>query len=188
MTQADRAKTAQLLNAYLKLFPESKADAETLALYIPVLDELTFEQVKAAMIRLMHTARFFPKPAEIFAAAESVSKHINHDGLPDAGEAWDECMRWLQRNSPYDANRTPWKHPEVERAAKRFGVMALYELEAEQANTARAQFMKIYNQIVTQKQDAAVNDKVMQKLGAHDVAALVQGVADAHKMIGGATA
>lgn len=188
MTQADRAKTAQLLNAYLKLFPESKADAETLALYIPVLDELTFEQVKAAMIRLMHTARFFPKPAEIFAAAESVSKHVNHDGLPDAGEAWDECMRWLQRNSPYDANRTPWKHPEVERAAKRFGVMALYELEAEQANTARAQFMKIYNQIVTQKQDAAVNDKVMQKLGAHDVAALVQGVADAHKMIGGATA
>lgn len=188
MTQADRAKTAQLLNAYLKLFPESKADAETLALYIPVLDELTFEQVKAAMIRLMHTARFFPKPAEIFAAAESVSKHVNHDGLPDAGEAWDECMRWLQRNSPYDANRTPWKHPEVERAAKRFGIMALYELEAEQANTARAQFMKIYNQIVTQKQDAAVNDKVMQKLGAHDVAALVQGVADAHKMIGGATA
>ncbi|HBT79413.1 MAG TPA: hypothetical protein DEA67_04685 [Selenomonas sp.] len=188
MTQADRAKTAQLLNAYLKLFPESKADAETLALYIPVLDELTFEQVKAAMIRLMHTARFFPKPAEIFAAAESVSKHVNHDGLPDAGEAWDECMRWLQRNSPYDANRTPWKHPEVERAAKRFGVMSLYELEAEQANTARAQFMKIYNQIVTQKQDAAVNDKVMQKLGAHDVAALVQGTADAHKMIGGATA
>ena len=188
MTQADRAKTAQLLNAYLKLFPESKADAETLALYIPVLDELTFEQVKAAMIRLMHTARFFPKPAEIFAAAESVSKHVNQDGLPDAGEAWDECMRWLQRNSPYDANRTPWKHPEVERAAKRFGIMALYELEAEQANTARAQFMKIYNQIVTQKQDAAVNDKVMQKLGAHDVAALVQGVADAHKMIGGATA
>lgn len=184
MTQEDRAKTAQLLNAYLKFFPESKADAETLALYIPVLDELTFEQVKAAMIRLMHTARFFPKPVEIFEAADSVTKHVNHSGLPDGGEAWDEVMRWLQRNSPYDANRTPWEHKEVEQAAKRFGLMALWELEADQANTARAQFMKIYNQGVSKKHDAEVNEKVVQRLGGHDVAALIQSTAEQRKMIG----
>jgi hypothetical protein len=183
MTQNDRAKTVQLLNVYLKMFPESKADAETLALYIPVLDELSFEQVKAAMMRLMHTAKFFPKPAEIFEAAESVSKHVNHSSLPDGGEAWDECMRWLQRNTPYDANRTPWEHKEVEKAAKRFGLTALWELEADQANTARAQFMKIYNQGVSKKYDDEVNEKVVQRLGGHDVAALIQSTAEQHKMI-----
>lgn len=184
MTQNDRTKTVQLLNVYLKFFPESKADAETLALYIPVLDELTFEQVKAAMMRLMRTARFFPKPAEIFDAVESVSKHVNHTGLPDGGEAWNEVMRWLQRNSPYDANRTPWEHKEVEKAAKRFGLTALWELKADQANTARAQFMKIYNQVVSKKYDDEVNEKVVQRLGGHDVAALIQSTAEQHKMIG----
>ena len=186
MTKQERADLMKMLTLLLKSYPSSKADMQTLALYVEALDDLAYPAVRAGIVKTMHTARFFPTVAEIREATDSMSKHVNHDGLPDAGEAWDECMRWLQRNSPYDANRTPWKHPEVERAAKRFGIMALYELEAEQANTARAQFMKIYNQIVTQKQDAAVNDKVMQKLGAHDVAALVQGVADAHKMIGGA--
>ena len=131
MTKQERADLMKMLTLLLKSYPSSKADMQTLALYVEALDDLAYPAVRAGIVKTMHTARFFPTVAEIREATDSMSKHVNHDGLPDAGEAWGECMRWLQRNSPYDANRTPWKHPEVERAAKRFGVMSLYELEAE---------------------------------------------------------
>lgn len=183
MTKPERADLMKMLTLLLKSYPNAKADMQTLALYVEALDNLPYPAVRAGIIKCMHTARFFPTVAEIRDASDSLDKHVNHTGLPDAGEAWNEVMRWLQKNCLYSDKRTPWEHPEVKLAAERFGITALYELQADQVNTARAQFRKIYEQIVSGKHDRTVNEQVLQRLGA-GAATLIGSMAEQHKMIG----
>lgn len=183
MNANEKKKLTKMLSLLKKSFPSSKADSETLILYVEALSDLPYPAVRAGIIKCMHTAHFFPTVAEIRESSDSLIKHVDHSGLPDAGEAWNEVMRWLQKNCLYSDKRTPWEHEEVRLAAERFGITALYELQTDQVNTARAQFRRIYEQIVTGKHDKSVNEKVLQKLGA-GAAALIGSMAEQHKMIG----
>ena len=63
----------------------SRADAETLALYVKVLAPLSYTEIEAAVLRIMRTAKFFPTAAEIFEAAEKVGKTLKFEGLRE----WD---------------------------------------------------------------------------------------------------
>lgn len=146
MTQEDRIRTVQLMSLCHQLYPESKADPETVALYVPILEDLNYEIIKLAMFQLLRTSRFFPKPVEIIEAAETIQAALMKRTLPTSGEAWEEAIDCIKHNGsqkPY-----PFSCPEVKMAVKRFGYTALLELKTDDVNTARAQFMRIYQQCI----------------------------------------
>ena len=60
----------------------------------------------------------------------------------------------------------PWELscPEVEKAVEAFGKMDLCTLEETAVNTARAQFMRMYQQIVERKEERRQNEAVLTAL------------------------
>lgn len=172
MTNQDRESSAKLLTLARKSFPSSKADAETITLYLAALDDLTYAQIKAGVLKCMNTAKFFPTIAEIREAAESMVEHANHTGKPDAGEAWGEAMRFVTESSPYDQHPFRWSCEEVHEAVKRLGTMTLFEMTNDGIPATRGQFMKIYDKLLAGQKDKAVMDMVGKKLGA-DYTALI---------------
>lgn len=172
MTNQDRESSAKLLTLARKTFPSSKADAETITLYLAALDDLTYAQIKAGVLKCMNTAKFFPTIAEIREAAESMVEHANHTGKPDAGEAWGEVMRFVTESSPYDQRPFRWSCEEVHDAVKRLGAMTLFEMTNDGIPATRGQFMKIYDKLLAGQKNKAVMDMVGKKLGA-DYTALI---------------
>ena len=172
MTNQDRESSAKLLALGRKSFPSSKADAETITLYLAALDDLTYAQIKAGVLKCMNTAKFFPTIAEIREAAESMVEHANHTGKPDAGEAWGEVIRFVTESSPYDQRPFRWSCEEVHEAVKRLGTMTLFEMTNDGIPATRGQFMKIYDKLLAGQKDKAVMDMVGKKLGA-DYTALI---------------
>ena len=154
--------TTQMLAACLRGFPNSKADNETILFYITALDDLSFVEVKAALTKLCRTAKFFPTVAEIYETAESLRETMQGGSL-DAGEAWEEVMRLVRTCHVYK----PWTYSnhDVEQAVKQFGKQELCALGAEDVNTARAQFRRIYNDIVNKRKNRETNKQVLTKLG-----------------------
>ena len=183
MTNQERASTLKMLTLTRKTFPSSKVDAEALTLYVAALDDLTYQQIKAGVIKLLNTATFFPTIAEIRKASEEMVAHVKHEGKPDAGEAWGEVIKFLEARSPCDGRPYPWPCPEIEEAAKRIGLSSLFALEMKDEPIVRAQFMKIYEKLLASAHDKAVMELAARKMG-RDIKGLVQGVAEV-RQIGG---
>lgn len=146
MTEEDRIRTVKLMSLCHQLYPESKADPETIALYIALLDDLSYDVIKLAMFQLMRTSVFFPKPVEIIEAAETIQAALMKRTLPTSGEAWEEAIEWVKHSN--SQKPFPYSCPEVKMAIKRFGYTALIELKTDDVGTARAQFMRIYQQCI----------------------------------------
>ena len=78
MTKQERADLMKMLTLLLKSYPSSKADMQTLALYVEALDDLAYPAVRGGIVETMQTERSFPTVAEIRQATDSMSKHVNH--------------------------------------------------------------------------------------------------------------
>ena len=124
---------------------KSKADSDTMLIYACALMDLDVTVLKAAMIKILQTSTFFPSVAEIRFTAEAMVNFYNKTTLPTAGEAWEEVQRQVRKIGPYSSQPWEFSCPEVERAAKQFGIMELCCLQENEVNTARAQFMRIYD-------------------------------------------
>ena len=168
----DKKKTGILLAMTLQMYPFHpmyKASKEQrnhfFRLYIGALDDLTYDDVNAALTKCLRNAKFFPTVAEIYEAAGSIKKTSAGDGDKDAGQAWEEVMQLVRRCHVYK----PWTFstPEVEQAVREFGKQELCELEAEGVNTARAQFQRIYNAVVSRRKERAENKEILKRLGLH---------------------
>ena len=183
MTPQDRDATLKLLMLTKKMFPESKVDAQSFILYTAALDDLTYQQIKAGILKLLNTSKFFPRVADIREAAGAMVEHVSHTGKPDAGEAWGEVIKFLKARSPCDGRPYPWPCPEIEEAAKRIGLSSLFALEIKDEPIVRAQFMKIYEKLLASAHDKAVMELAARKMG-RDIKGLVQGVAEV-RQIGG---
>ena len=97
----------------------------------------------------------------------------NSDKLTSA-EAWQEVMDNVKTNHLYK----PWKfsNPEVERTARQFGMAELCGLEMRDVNTARAQFMRMYDSAVSQSESDQENKEVLSLLGKKRYQALLSQV------------
>ncbi len=176
MTQEDRIRTVQLMSLCHQLYPESKADPETVALYVPILEDLNYEIIKLAMFQLLRTSRFFPKPVEIIEAAETIQAALMKRTLPTSGEAWEEAIDCIKHNGsqkPY-----PFSCPEVKMAVKRFGYTALLELKTDDVNTARAQFMRIYQQCIETEKIKKNMANLIKRFGDEKIKKLMSDLAE----------
>ncbi len=171
----DKKKTGILLAMTLQMYPFHpmyKAGKEQrnqfFRLYIGALDELTYDEVNAAITKCLHNARYFPTVAEIYDAARSIKATVAGDGELDSGQAWEEVMLLVRRCHIYK----PWTYstPDVKQAVKQFGKQELCALDADGVNTARAQFRRIYDDIVNRRKERAENKKILEKLGINGAA------------------
>ena len=179
--QNKNVKVMQLLTLLSKSYPHSKADGSTLALYVKALEPLSYAQIEAGVTKCMRKCKFFPTVAEIFESAERMTMTANNTGKPDAGEAWKEVMDNVRKYSCYK----PWQYScaEVEQAVWQFGKMDLIMLESDAVNTARAQFMRIYNTIVERQAETEEIKKVFAQLGNRKVQELIKSTAGKRALV-----
>ena len=123
----------------------------------------------------MRTVKFFPTVAEIFEQVENIQQFVTQTELPPADEAWQEATRLAHDKFIY--GKWEFSCKEVELAVKRFGKKELCYLEPDGMNTARAQFMRIYNSILQREHDKKVNCTVIKSLPENTVKELVNGMA-----------
>lgn len=165
----------QLLTVVSKSYGHAKVDGAMLALYAKALEPLTYAEIETGVTKCMMTCKFFPTVAEIFEAAKSMKQTANNTDKPDAGEAWKEAIDNVKLNGSYK----PWKFscPEVKKAVERFGKMELIMLETNAVNTARAQFMRIYNSELERESERKANEEILKQLGNAKVQALINSTA-----------
>ena len=157
---------AMVLAPYMTVFPTCKLDKAGLMIYARALSGYQPKVVDAAMVKLLKTSKWFPTVAEIIEAIESMTNHARREeghGELTSAEAWAEVMKNARVYHIY----SPWRFssPAVEQAAKQFGIAELCCLEVDAVNTARAQFMRIYDGVIRSQHERQNNTAVLKMLG-----------------------
>lgn len=173
MTENEKAIT-KIITPFISIYPESKLDSVGIAMYAKALSYIPADIVKAAMIKVMQTSKFFPKPAEIIAEAENMGDYLKkikgEETLPTPGEAWQMVMEQIRR---YGKDQT-WEVPyEVDKAVKQFGKYDLCMCESKDIHIVRAQFMKLYTAILEDSKEAKRNKMVFECLGDPNIQKLI---------------
>ncbi len=154
----------KMLCGFRKAFPNSKADSDTMLIYSYALMDMEVGLIYAAMIKILHTSKFFPSVAEIRSTAEQMLNFSRNTTLPTAGEAWEEVQQQVRKVGPYSSQPWEFSCPEVEKAARQFGLMELCRLQETEVNTARAQFMRIYDRQHEKLKELREMEAVMETL------------------------
>lgn len=128
-----------------------------------VLLDLDYTTAKTAVVKMLR-ADEYPTPGRIIKAVRS----IRNAGIPSAEEAWSEVIKKLD---PY--KRTEWSHEVISEAVKVMGYKSL--LMSENPSIDRAQFLKIYNNLLERKADRQENEIICQ-ITRQTVMKLVKGI------------
>lgn len=176
MDKEHQVAIIKTLMPYLAALPQSKINEGSLVIYARALSCLSLEQIDAAMLKLMRTSKFFPTVAEIFEQVENIQHFARGTNAPTADEAWGEAMKQAHDKSVY----SKWEYSceAVKIAVKRFGKNELCCLETDNVNTARAQFMRIYESVIKQSKDKKTNKSVLKALPKTTVQAITGRLAD----------
>ncbi len=177
MTEKEKLTSIiKLLTPYLAVFPSCRLDSAGLMLYARALISLPIPVIDAAMVKLLQTHTFFPAVAEIFQEADAMEQHaleaVTGKHLPTAAEAWMEVQYHVKCCGMYKA----WEFScqEVEQAAKQFGKHELCMLEANAVNTARAQFMRIYESVLKRGREKMENQRALSAMNPQHRAMLAE--------------
>lgn len=165
--KSHQVQIIKTLTPYLAALPQSKINEGSLIVYARALSPLSIAQIDAAMLKLMRTSKYFPTIAEIFEQVENIQQFANNTQIPTADAAWCEAMQLAHDKFIY----SKWEYSckEVELAVKRFGKNELCVLEPDGMNTARAQFMRIYESILKQQKDKKINGIILKSLPAQTI-------------------
>ena len=158
------AEIIKILKPYFMAFPKSGMDEGGLIVYARALSPLEIDDINAAMLKLLRTQKFWPSVSEIFEAAKSIRNYIENGALPSPPEAWEEVMRLARRWGIY--KKWEYSCPAVEKAAKCFGREALCLMEEKEVNFARAQFMKIYQDLINRDQEKKETEEILATLSS----------------------
>ena len=181
--QKHQMEIVATLTPYLMALPQSKINEGSLVIYARALSSLSIAEIDAAMLKLMRTMRFFPSIAEIFEQAENIKNFSIGKIEKSSDEAWREVLREIHDAFIY---REPkFSTPEIKQAALNMGWTSLCNLETDAINTARAQFMRIYDSILNRKKDNKVNGEVIELLPALRVKELAGIVTNRLKKLAG---
>lgn len=178
----------KMLSPYLAVFPSCKIDSVGLVMYAKALLPLSLPAIEAALIKLLQTSVFFPSVAEIFKEADEMERFAlaksSGSRVPTAAEAWEEVQELVK--DCYVYKKWEFSCPQVERAAKQFGIKELCVLESNAVNTARAQFMRIYDSIVNQNLADRQNQRALDTMSAKSLSMLAGRVTNLLEERGGA--
>lgn len=178
----------KMLSPYLAVFPSCKIDSVGLVMYAKALLPLSLPVIEAALIKLLQTSVFFPSVAEIFEEADEMERFAlaksSGSRVPTAAEAWEEVQKLVK--DCYVYKKWEFSCQQVEKAAKQFGIKELCVLESNAVNTARAQFMRIYDSIVNQNLADRQNQRALDTMSAKSLSMLAGRVTNLLEERGGA--
>ena len=166
MTNAEKVKVTRILSAYLKMYPNTKADSDTIVLYVHALDAFRPSQIAAAMDYLAQRVKFYPCPAEIIEAIEKLDERVRGTDGRAWGDAWEEVQQYIRKVGPMNSRAKAawqWQNPDAEAAARRFGWQDLYYLETEHVGTARAQFRQIYEAVRREQKEKRATERTLKR-------------------------
>jgi hypothetical protein len=131
------SQTAELLEILLGAFPDAKIGPRTSEVYETMLSDLDFEVAKTAVFRLLATAKWLPKIADIREAAMDVM----HGAVRRGVEAWGDVLSEIRRVGYMD---TPtFTDPIVTACVERMGWRNL--CLSEENAPDRARFVELYD-------------------------------------------
>jgi len=150
--------TKQEIGALLALatanFPsmQEKDMRPTANLWSEMLSDIPFDIAKAALIKVLATARFWPTVAEIREAAASIA----NPGILTPAEAWGQVIKAVQEFGYYRSGEgMATLDQTVQKAVKAFGGFREICM-SENIDVTRAQFMRIYEQYASREKEMAV--------------------------------
>ena len=174
--QKHQMEIVATLTPYLMALPQSKINEGSLVIYARALSSLSIAEIDAAMLKLMKTSKWFPTIAEILEASENIETFITGNSKPTADMAWAEAMKLAHDKWIY--GKWEYSCKEVELAVNYFGKMELCQIETDNINTARAQFMRIYESVLKRQRDIKTNGEVLNQLPQKQVNVLIQSLSD----------
>lgn len=182
-TKEHMQEIIKLLTPYLMAFPSSKANEGTLIVYAKALAALNLAEIETAMLKLLRTTKFFPSVAEIYEAAENIKAFANRKEIAQPADAWEEVMR--QVHDVFVYKEPVFSSPAIKRAAMSMGWTSLCELPVEGMNTARAQFMRIYENEINRAKNRKTNAEIINMIAAKKVELLIKGAAGKLSVVNG---
>lgn len=134
----------------------------TAQLWAQMLGDLDYRVAKAALTKVLSTARYWPTIAEIREAAAEIKP--TESGLPSPEAAWEEVLAQVRKVGWI--GEPTWSHPAVGRAA-----LALYgswqnlcaSLTEERMAADRAHFMRIYETMTRRERETSSLPPAVQK-------------------------
>ena len=137
MTNQEAKRLLALLKA---AFPRQEISQETAEVYCRFLADVEYEQVAAAVQRIVATATYFPAIAEIRKlVAESKV------GAPGWEEGWGEVLQAVSRFGRY--KNPEFSHPAITAAVDSMGWLAICNSDESDLHILRAQFRDIYGAV-----------------------------------------
>lgn len=151
----DLNRGIQLLAATFGGFTKEKTAA-----YALLLGDADERAVWLAVVNLCKSQKFCPTPAEILEEVDALSMAACGVEKKSASAAWQEALDAVRR---YGWAREPkFDDPSVREAVRRFGWQELCAMPVSETGVARAQFRKIYEEVI---KDRAVSQRTKTALG-----------------------
>lgn len=142
----------RLMVRLVAAFPRPEVSEATVDVYVEHLLPLDYEAARAAIARLVVTATFLPKVAEI-RDAMTAQQAITY---PTAGEAWALAMTWVRKIGGYGSvpQATPVDQL-IKRAIDGLGGWQYLCHETENLAADRARFLDGWDELVARERRAS---------------------------------
>lgn len=166
----ERDEAAKLVTMLVKAFPDTKADAGTVKVYVDMILDLDFEATKRGIARILASAKWFPKIAEIREAAQVACGRRLRSGA----EAWLDVVEQIRKEGGR-WGKPKFKDPIVAEIVRRCGWVTLSDSGDSVAD--RARFIAMYDAMAKQQWEEAVCGSIGGQLGQGEhVRRLVGGI------------
>lgn len=134
-----------------------------ISLYSEVLSDIPLPMLQKVCRKMLIEQRNIPAVADIIAAGRSLVGEVTGERVKAFAEAWEEVQRNVKDCFVYA--KPEWSTLEIALAVQSFGYKELCELPADQMQTARAQFRRIYEDVCARTMEKQTNDYVLDKTG-----------------------
>ena len=149
MTKSDAMKLAMMLGAY---FPTPRADEDSLRAYARMLENYDAPLIERAIVRLVKTAKFFPRIAEILNAA--AEETYRDDVLPTSEEAYEILLRAVRKYGGHRPFPNTIPHAGlIKRAVEQIGGWKYFCSESENLAADRARFIDAYDGVLKRERE-----------------------------------
>lgn len=131
----------------------------TAALWQKMLEDIPYEVVEKALIKVLTTTKHWPTVAEIREAAAS----LTNPALPSAAEAWGEVVRAIEEYGYYrEAEALAALSLPVRKVVECIGWQEI--CACEEADVIRGQFRRMYEAEETREKERAVLPEPLKQL------------------------
>lgn len=139
---ATRDQVIKLVGTMSAGFPHVNLGKETYEVYAKLLADTPIEELEAAAMQCLASARFMPTIGELRDKVLELRRLASSDGAPDAGTAWAEV---LEAASCCAYNTPTYSHPAIEQAVRAIGGIKLVGFAPSgELMSHRARFMECY--------------------------------------------